>query len=405
MTELLFVGVVTPLSWWVYVLIAIGMTHVTIVSVTVFLHRCQAHRSVILHPAVSHVMRFWLWVTTGMNTKEWTAIHRKHHAKVETDEDPHSPQIYGIWRVLFGGALLYRTESMNRETIDKYGFGTPDDTLERKIYTPYKNTGIIVMLVADLALFGIVPGVLIWLVQMIWIPFWAAGVVNGIGHYFGYRNYQCKDESRNIVPLGLIIGGEELHNNHHAFPTSSKLSMRWYEIDLGWMYLSLFERFGLAKIKRVAPKLLFQVKQQSDLDTLQSVITHRFEVLARFTDLMSRTCAQENLPFAKSKHTIRIKVSSFRKWLSQRTNLLSSDEIDAIKFMVNNSAGVSRISAMQGELISLWEDRDATAEQLLIRMREWCRKAENSGIDALSRFARELRGFSSKPYQTVAGVA
>ena len=220
-------------AWYGYVLATLGLTHVTIVSVTIFLHRNQAHRSLDLHPAISHFFRFWLWITTGMNTKEWTAIHRKHHAKVETEEDPHSPQIVGILKVLFGGAVLYSQEAKKQETINKYGFGTPDDWMERNVYKPYQNYGIVIMLACDLALFGWYIGPVIWLVQMAWIPFWAAGVINGIGHYLGYRNFQCADESRNICPLGLLIGGEELHNNHHAYPTSSKLSSRWWEFDVG----------------------------------------------------------------------------------------------------------------------------------------------------------------------------
>ena len=406
MTDFLLFGLTTQLPWWAYVVICLTATHVTIVSVTIFLHRNQAHRSVVLHPAVSHVMRFWLWATTGMNTKEWTAIHRKHHAKVETEDDPHSPQIYGIWRVLFGGALLYRNETTNRCTIEKYGFGTPDDAIENKLYTPYKNSGIIVMLVVNLLVFGVVPGGLIWLIQMIWIPFWAAGVVNGIGHYLGYRNYQCKDESRNIVPLGLVIGGEELHNNHHAFPTSSKLSMRWYEFDLGWMYLTMFEKLGLAKIKQVAPRLLFQDKPQSDLDILQSIITHRFEVLARFTEKMSRICVKEHSQlFSKRRASVKLPVKAFRHWLSQRAGNLSNAERDAIKYALKESAAVRRISKMQSELISLWEDRDASVDQLIVRLREWCRQAENSGIEALGKFARELRGFSSIPHRAAIGAA
>ena len=233
------------LPWWGYVLVALGLTHVTIASVTIFLHRHQAHRALELHPVASHFFRFWLWLTTGMVTKEWAAIHRKHHAKCETTEDPHSPQIYGINRVLWGGVFLYVKESYNRETLERYGHGTPDDWMERNVYSRHQILGLTLMGVVNLALFGLVPGVLILLTQIVWIPFWAAGVINGIGHFFGYRNYGCADASTNIVPWGILIGGEELHNNHHAFASSAKLSSKWYEFDIGWMYIRVMEMGSL----------------------------------------------------------------------------------------------------------------------------------------------------------------
>lgn len=389
-------------SWYGYVLVALILTHVTIVGVTVFLHRNQAHRSVELHPMVSHFFRMWLWVSTGMNTKEWTAVHRKHHAKVETEDDPHSPQIMGILVVLFNGAGLYRKETKKKETMEKYGFGTPDDWIERKIYTPFQNYGVLLMLVADLVLFGAVPGFLIWLVQMVWIPFWAAGVINGIGHYFGYRNFQSADESRNIVPLGLLIGGEELHNNHHAYPTSSKLSSRWWEFDAGWMYIRILSMLGLARVKRVAPKILQKDKPICDLDTLHSVIANRFHVLARFADSMRRTCIAEASEFGhKNGNNIVIKPVVFSKWLSLREMRLSEVERDYLKKVIANSAVLKRIGEMRVELVSLWEDKEATSEQLIERMRGWCRQAEESGIEPLKIFACELRGFSS----TLSGVA
>src|SRR6266704_1943376 len=281
-TTILFSGVF-DLPWWGYVLAALGLTHVTIVSVTVFLHRCQAHRALDLHPLASHFFRLWLWMTTGMVTKEWAAIHRKHHAKCETVEDPHSPQIYGINRVLWAGVFLYVKESFNKETLERYGHGTPDDWMERNLYTRCSVFGVFLMLAADLLLFGVVPGVLIWLVQIAWIPFWAAGVINGVGHFFGYRSYDVADASTNIVPWGILIGGEELHNNHHAFASSAKLSSKWYEFDIGWMYICLLEALGLAAVRRVAPQLkLDRGKLHADFETLQAVITHRYAVLTSY---------------------------------------------------------------------------------------------------------------------------
>ncbi|RPI41117.1 MAG: acyl-CoA desaturase, partial [Betaproteobacteria bacterium] len=226
---------ILDLPWWGYVVVVLATTHVTIASVTIFLHRHQAHRALELHPVASHFFRFWLWLTTGMVTKEWAAIHRKHHAKCETAEDPHSPIIYGIRKVLLEGTELYRAESKNRETMERYGHGTPDDWLERNLYSKYSARGIVVLLVLNLVLFGPI-GATMWAVQMLWIPFFAAGVINGLGHYWGYRNFQSADTSTNIVPWGILIGGEELHNNHHAYATSAKLSNKWYEFDIGWLY-------------------------------------------------------------------------------------------------------------------------------------------------------------------------
>lgn len=269
------------LPWWGYVLVALALTHVTIVSVTVFLHRHQAHRALELHALPSHFFRFWLWLTTGMVTKEWAAIHRKHHAKCETAEDPHSPQTRGLHKVLWEGAELYRAEAKNVETLQRYGHGTPDDWLERKVYR-HSILGVAIMLVIDLVAFGPL-GLTIWAVQMAWIPFWAAGVVNGVGHFWGYRNYDCDDASRNLLPWGILIGGEELHNNHHSFATSAKLSAKWYEFDIGWMYIRLLELLGLAKVKKTIPRPRFgEVKPVPDLDTLQAIVTHRYDVMTRY---------------------------------------------------------------------------------------------------------------------------
>src|ERR1700752_2043818 len=263
------------LPWWGYVIAALTLTHITIASVTIYLHRCQAHRALELHPIVSHFFRLWLWLTTGMVTKEWAAIHRKHHAKVETPEDPHSPQVHGINRVLWLGVFLYVKESFNKETMERYGHGTPDDWVERNVYTPNSVWGLWLMGAVNIALFGLIPGMLILLTQIAWIPFWAAGVINGIGHFFGYRSYDVADASTNIVPWGILIGGEELHNNHHAFAASAKLSNKWYELDIGWMYIRMLEALGLARVKRVAPVPRYTAPRPiPNLQMLQAVITH-----------------------------------------------------------------------------------------------------------------------------------
>src|SRR5262245_7464419 len=292
---MLFNGLL-DLPWWALVLIALGLTHITIASVTIYLHRNQAHRALDLHPAVAHFFRFWLWLTTGMITKEWAAIHRKHHAKCETVDDPHSPQVHGINKVLWLGVFLYVKESFNKETMERYGHGTPDDWVERNVYSRHAIHGLFLMGAINIALFGLVPGLLILLTQIVWIPFWAAGVINGIGHYIGYRSWDvpAPDASRNIGPFGALIGGEELHNNHHAFPASARFSMKWFEFDLGWMYIRALETLGLATVKKVAPKARFaEPKAAADFDTLHAVIANRYDVLSRYAKSMKKTYAEE----------------------------------------------------------------------------------------------------------------
>ncbi len=281
------------LSWWQIVLYTLATTHITIASVTIFLHRAQAHRAMDLHPIPSHFFRFWLWLTTGMVTKEWVAIHRKHHAKCETVDDPHSPQTRGIETVLWRGAELYRAEAKNPETIAKFGHGTPDDWIERNLYTRYSWEGVGLMLILNVALFG-VAGLSVWAVQMAWIPITAAGIINGIGHYWGYRNFEAPDASTNVSPWGLIIGGEELHNNHHTYPTAAKFSVKKYEFDIGWIYISLMSKIGWATVKKVPPKLqLGAVKPVADEKTLEALIANRYEVMAGYAREMRRVCKAE----------------------------------------------------------------------------------------------------------------
>src|SRR5690625_1565196 len=286
-------GGLLQFSWLQSILVTLVLTHITIVSVTVFLHRGQAHRGLDLHPAVAHFFRFWLWLTTGMVTKEWVAIHRKHHARCEREGDPHSPMVFGINRVLWRGAELYRQEAINQETMAKFGHGTPDDWIERNLYSRRTVLGISIMLVINLTLFGVI-GLTVWAVQMAWIPFWAAGVVNGIGHYFGYRNFGSPDTSTNVFPIGIIIGGEELHNNHHAHASSARFSSKWYEFDIGWMYLRILSSLKLAKVRRVAPRpTMVEHKPAVDLQTLQAVITHRYEIMGRYGDMLKKACHDE----------------------------------------------------------------------------------------------------------------
>ncbi|HMX16857.1 MAG TPA: fatty acid desaturase [Rhodocyclaceae bacterium] len=377
------------LPWWGYVLATLAMTHVTIAGVTIYLHRHQAHRALDLGPVPSHFFRFWLWLTTGMITKEWAAIHRKHHAKCETAEDPHSPQVLGINRVLWGGVFLYVKESHNRETMERYGHGTPDDWLERRLYTPLHKVGIFAMLALDLVLFGALPGVLIWVVQMAWIPFWAAGVINGVGHYWGYRSFACRDASTNILPWGILIGGEELHNNHHAYATSAKLSNKWYEFDIGWGYIRLLEILGQARVKKVAPRArLGPLRQTVDLETLQAVITHRYDVLSRYLKSARKAAAEE---------IRRLQVDASQGRTVKR--LLREDGAAAVspaetRSLLDRSECLAKLVAMRAELESLWARSTATHEQLVQQLQEWIRHAEQSGIRQIEEFSLSLRRYA-----------
>lgn len=382
------------LPWWGYALSALGLTHVTIASVTIFLHRYQAHRALELHPLVSHFFRFWLWLTTGMVTKEWAAIHRKHHAKCETADDPHSPQIYGINRVLWGGVFLYVKESHNRETLERYGHGTPDDWVERNIYSRHPAAGVLTMLALDLLAFGVVPGTLIWITQIAWIPFWAAGVINGIGHYFGYRNYDVADASTNIVPWGILIGGEELHNNHHAFASSAKLSSKWYEFDLGWMYIRILEMLGLASVKKLAPKPRFaEPKAAADLDTLHAVIANRYDVLSRYAKSIRRIYADE---VERLRHWSPRDAEVLRslKRALLRGQAVAGAEGARLSEALKNSRALATVIAMRHELSALWDRSTASKEQLLRQLQDWCRRAEASGIAPLVDFSQRLRSYA-----------
>ncbi|MBV6305994.1 fatty acid desaturase [Candidimonas humi] len=392
-------GGLLQLSWWQLVIVTLVLTHITIVGVTVFLHRSQAHRGLDLHPAVMHFFRFWLWMTTGMITKEWVAIHRKHHAKCEREGDPHSPMIFGIGKVFFRGAELYRQEATNEETLKRFGHGTPDDWLERKLYTPHSLLGVLIMLGIDLALFGTI-GLTIWAVQMAWIPFWAAGVVNGLGHFWGYRNYACPDTSTNVSPWGIIIGGEELHNNHHAYGTSAKFSTKWYEFDIGWCYISVLSFVGLAKVKKLAPKLKLEPassKMVVDLRTLQGVITHRYEILARYTDLVKHAIGEEltRLKPTGGADCRWSLLARARKVLKSGGEALEPAQRAEIDTAVADNQSLSTLVQMRRELIRLWESSSASSEQLLADLQAWCQRAQQSGIEGLEQFAYRLRRYAA----------
>jgi stearoyl-CoA desaturase (Delta-9 desaturase) len=379
---------------WQIVIYTLIVTHITIAGVTIFLHRCQAHRALDLHAIPSHFFRFWLWLTTGMVTKEWAAIHRKHHAKCETEEDPHSPVTRGIDKVVYEGAELYRIEARNTETIEKYGHGTPDDWIERNVYTKRSALGVSMLLVINILLFGVL-GLSVWAVQMMWIPVTAAGIINGIGHFWGYRNFNSKDASTNILPWGIIIGGEELHNNHHTYGTSAKLSSKWYEFDIGWMYITILSFFGLAKVKKVAPAPRFdREKLVADLDTLQSIVANRYDVMAKYA-LSLRQAWGDEIATIRAKSAIEKDVlKSSKKLLQCEPATLEAAQQQQLSEIFKYSDTLKTMHEMRTELAALWERSHSSSDQLLAQLRDWCARAEASGIRSLEQFSLRLRSYA-----------
>ena len=382
------------LSGWQILFYTLAVTHITIASVTIYLHRHQAHRALELHAIPSHFFRFWLWLTTGQVTKEWAAIHRKHHAKCETEEDPHSPVTRGIKAVLLTGAEMYRAESKNKETIAKFGHGTPDDWVERNVYSRFQWQGVALMMIINLALFGAI-GATIWAVQMLWIPITAAGIINGIGHYWGYRNFEAADASRNIGPWGIIIGGEELHNNHHTYPTSAKLSVKPFEFDIAWGYIRAMEMIGWAKVRKVAPQLKTgDVRAVADSETLEAIIANRYEVMAKYARELRRACAAE-LAALKNKgadntpHGVNLRVA--RRWLHRDVEKIPGHLQAQVADAAATSEKLGKLVAMREELRALWTRTNVSAEQAVADLQAWCKQAEESGIEALREFSLKLR--------------
>jgi stearoyl-CoA desaturase (delta-9 desaturase) len=384
-------GGLLNLSWWQSIVALLLLTHVTIAAVTIFLHRSQAHRALDLHPAVMMFFRSWLWLTTGMQTKEWVSIHRKHHAKCETVEDPHSPQTRGLKTVLWNGAELYMAEAQNPETLSRYGHGTPDDWIERNVFSRYAWQGLGLMLGADLILFG-AAGLAIWAIQMIWIPFHAAGIINGIGHYWGYRNYDAPDASTNILPWGIWIGGEELHNNHHTFPTSAKLSNKWYEFDIGWLYIRVLETVGLAKVLRVAPTpKVAEPKGAVDAETLQAVIANRYDILAKYARSLKQTLREE---LRKVNTDDRARFARLKRWLRKGdVTQLPAAEQRSLSDLMAQSRAMKTLVEMRTELLATWNKSSASREQMLSHLQDWVARAEASGIKALQDAALRIRSY------------
>ncbi|MFC5521524.1 DesA family fatty acid desaturase [Polaromonas jejuensis] len=377
-------------SWWQIVLYTLVTTHITIASVTIYLHRHQAHRAMDLHAIPSHFFRFWLWLGTGQVTKEWVSVHRKHHAKCETAEDPHSPQTRGIETVFWKGAELYRAESKNKETLAKFGHGTPNDWVERNVYTRYSWQGVGLMMIINLALFG-AAGLTVWAVQMVWIPLTAAGIINGIAHYWGYRNFEAPDASTNISPWGIIIGGEELHNNHHTYPTSAKFSVKPYEFDIGWAYIRAMEKVGLATVKKVPPKLqLGAIQPVADEKTLEALIAHRYEVMASFARELRRAGKAEIATLEAQKADVSM-LRTANRWLHRDDDKVPAAAKPQIAQVRAEHPVLDKMVTMREELRQMWLSTSASREQLATDLQAWCHRAEESGIAALREFSMKLR--------------
>lgn len=383
------------LSWWGEALFVLGTTHLTILAVTIYLHRCQAHRALDLHPMLSHFFRFWLWLTTGQSTREWVAVHRKHHARVESKDDPHSPFIYGIQKVLWQGAELYRAAAADSTVIRDFGHGTPKDWIERKLYTPFDNVGLGILFLIFVLLFGPI-GITYWAIQMVWIPFLAAGVINGGGHYWGYRNFETEDGSTNLTNFGFLIGGEELHNNHHAYPSSAKFASHWWEIDIGWWYIRLFSMLGLANIKKVAPcPTQNDDKQALDLDAVRAIVSSRLHIMANYAKHVTIPVLKTEMLQADQRYRIALK--RVRKTLIRERSRMSSLQLENLNSVLLENRQLKIVYEYQQRLKELWARNYKSHENMLNALVEWCQEAEKTGIRVLEEFARSLRGYALQP--------
>ncbi len=381
----------TQASWGTWIVYFIVVTQLTILSVTLYLHRSQTHRGVDFHPVLAHCFRFWSWLSTAMVTKQWVAVHRKHHARCETDDDPHSPTTYGINKVLWEGVALYKVAAKNEEDVARYGIGTPDDWIERNVYARFPEMGPTLMLLINFALFGVV-GVAIWALQMVWIPFWAAGVVNGLGHWWGYRNFESADTSTNLSPWGVIIGGEELHNNHHAFPSSAKFALRKFEFDIGWALIRGFEAIGLAKVLRVAPTLDVRPNVPlPDAETVKAVLAHRFHVMSDyFRGVIAPTLRSE---VAQAGNGLKGLPRKLRRALANGGRWLDEGSRQRLAAFVERSPELRTVCEFRARLAGLTERNGRNAEGILDGLKQWCHEAEATGIRSLQQFAARLKGY------------
>ncbi|CEK11913.1 DesA family fatty acid desaturase [Legionella hackeliae] len=386
---------VLNLSFWGYVLATVILTQITIAAVTIYLHRHQTHRALTLHPIVSHFFRFWLWLTTGMVTAQWVAIHRKHHATTDIEGDPHSPKVLGIKKVFWQGAELYKEASKDKEMIAKYSHGTPTDWIERNVYSRFSSKGILLMFLLDLVLFGL-PGITIWALQMMWIPLHAAGVVNGIGHYWGYRNFECPDAATNIFPWGFWIGGEELHNNHHTFASSAKFSIKWWELDIGWLYIRCLCFLKLAKVKKLPPKLAREEgKLHVDLETVKAVVSNRFHVMSQYYKSVVRPILKDEKRMLQTedKHLLQ----RAGRLLRLQDSLLSPRAKARLQALLASCEQLQIVYSFRQSLQNIWLKTASSQKELVDALQQWCKQAEESGLDVLRQFAQQIKGYVPQP--------
>ncbi len=380
------------LGFWGYVGVALLFMHVTLLGITLYYHRDQAHRAINLHPALRHFFRFWLWMNTGANTREWVAVHRKHHAFCETKGDPHSPKVFGLRTVLLRGAELYRAEAANPATVEKYSKGTPDDWMERNVYGRFSNGGIALLVVTDIVLFG-VPGIILLSIQLITMPVLAAGVINGLGHAKGYRNFETEDASTNLWPIAFFVAGEELHNNHHAFPSSAKFSLRRGELDLGWLHIKLLAALGLVEIRRVAPEPeLASAPGTLDLTALRSIIINRMHVLRHYSQSVTLPVLRAELERVGENAGAALRRA--RRFLSRHPSMLDAASQQRLAELTSKHPSFKTVLEFRTELKALWSGAHRSNELLLADMKAWCAKAEASGIQKLQDFAGYLRSFA-----------
>ena len=386
-------GGIAGLGWWGMLAVLLVFTQLTIFAVTLYLHRSQAHRGVDFHPVISHFFRFWVWLTTSMITREWVAIHRKHHAKVETEEDPHSPVTKGISQVFWRGVELYREARAQRADIEQYGRGAPEDWVERHVYTPHANLGPVLLFAVNTVLFGL-PGIALWAIQMAWIPFWAAGVVNGLGHWWGYRNFESADTSTNLTPWAFWIGGEELHNNHHAFPSSARFSMRRWEFDIGWQAIRLLQMLRLAKVLRVAPTMDIRPNiAVPDADTLKALLSHRFQAMTDYQRNVFAPALKDEAAAAGAKLR-KLLPRRMRKGLVNDGRWLKPACREQLNQWVQQRPRIQQLVEHRARLSALLEARSHDAAERLRQLQQWCQEAEASGSAALQAYAARLKGYS-----------
>ncbi|KTD02981.1 DesA family fatty acid desaturase [Legionella feeleii] len=386
---------VLNLSFWGYVIATIVLTQITIAAVTIYLHRHQTHRALTLHPIISHFFRFWLWLTTGMVTAEWVAIHRKHHATTDVEGDPHSPKVMGLKKVFWQGAELYKSAAKDKEMVAKYSHGTPDDWMERNVYSRFSAKGIMLMFILDLVLFGL-PGITIWAIQMMWIPLHAAGVVNGVGHHWGYRNFECADTSTNLIPWGFWIGGEELHNNHHTFASSAKFSVKWWEFDIGWLYIRCLAFLGLAKVKKLPPKLAMDAgKLQVDLDTVKAVVSNHFQIMSHYYKRVMRPILKDEKRISENKGEKHLFQRAGRL-LRLQDSLLSPRAKSRLQALLASHEQLQVVYSYRQSLQNIWLKTATSQKELVEALQNWCKQAEESGLEVLRQFAQQIKGYVPK---------